>query len=90
MSNILNFNTNLLNLFQNKEFYGWDLPIQCSFRILKRKNMALFEEYKNNLDQIVRERANNWTIAIGLQRVDGLNVSDFLIHVARQEIEGKS
>ena len=51
--------------------------------------MALFEEHKNNLDQIVRERANNWTIAIGLQRVDGLNVSEFLIQVARQEIEGK-
>ena len=51
--------------------------------------MALFEEYKNNLDKIIRERANNWTIAIGLQRVVGLNVSDFLIQVARQEIEGK-
>lgn len=51
--------------------------------------MALFEEYKNNLDQIVRERANNQIIAIGLQRVDGLNVPDFLIQVARQEIEGK-
>jgi hypothetical protein len=48
--------------------------------------MALFEEYKNNLDQIVRERATNWAIAIGLQRVDSLNVSDFLIQVARQEI----
>ena len=59
------------------------------FRIFKRKNMALFEENKNNLDQIVRERANNWAIPIGLQRVDGLNVSDFLIQVARQEIEGK-
>ena len=51
--------------------------------------MAIFEEYKNNPDPIIRERANNWTIAIGLQRVDGLNVSDFLIQVARQEIEGK-
>ena len=51
--------------------------------------MVLFEEYKNHPDPIVRERANNWTIAIGLQRVDGLNVSDFLIQVARQEIEGK-
>ena len=51
--------------------------------------MALFEEYKNYLAQIVRERSNNWAIAIGLQRVDGLNVSDFLIQVARQEIEGK-
>ena len=51
--------------------------------------MVLFEEYKNHPDPIVRERANNWAIAIGLQRVDGLNVSDFLIQVARQEIEGK-
>ena|GEM_PF-1779270 len=51
--------------------------------------MALFEGYKNHPDPIVRERANNWAIAIGLQRVDGLNVSDFLIEVARQEIEGK-
>ena len=51
--------------------------------------MALFEEYKNHPDPIVRERANNWAIAIGLQRVDELQVSDFLIQVARQEIEGK-
>jgi hypothetical protein len=51
--------------------------------------MALFEEYKNHPDPIVRERVNNWTIAIGLQRVDGLSVSDFLIQVARMEIEGK-
>ena len=51
--------------------------------------MALFEEYKNHQDTFVKERASNWLIAIGLQRVDGLNVSDFLIQVARQEIEGK-
>ena len=51
--------------------------------------MALFEEYKNHPDESVRERATNWAIAIGLQCVDGLNVSDFLIQVARQEIEGK-
>lgn len=51
--------------------------------------MALFEEYKNHPDKFVRERANKWAIAIGLQRVNGLNVSDFLIQVARQEIEGK-
>ena len=51
--------------------------------------MALFEEYKNHQDPIVRERASNWAVAIGLQRVDRLNVSEFLIHVARQEIEGR-
>lgn len=51
--------------------------------------MGLFEEYKNHQDPFVRERASNWAVAIGLQRVDGLQVSDFLIQVARQEIEGK-
>ncbi|MBQ4519956.1 MAG: antitoxin VbhA family protein [Bacteroidaceae bacterium] len=51
--------------------------------------MVLFEEYKNHQDPFVMERANNWAIAIRLQCVDGLNVSGFLIQVARQEIEGK-
>ena len=51
--------------------------------------MALIEEYNNHPAPFVRERANNWAIAIGLQRVDGLDVSDFLIQVAHQEIEGK-
>lgn len=51
--------------------------------------MALFKEYKNHPDPFVRERANNWAIAIGLQRLDELQVSDFLIQVALKEIEGK-
>lgn len=41
--------------------------------------MALFEEYKNHPDPFVRERANNWAIAIGLQRVDGLMYLNVLI-----------
>ena len=52
--------------------------------------MPLFEEYKNYPDPFVRERANNWAIAIGLQYVDRLNVSDFLIQVARQKVEGNN
>ena len=51
--------------------------------------MALFEEYKNHPDPFVWERANNWAVTIGLQRVDGLSVSDFLILVARMETKGK-
>ena len=51
--------------------------------------MGLFEEYKNHPDKAVRERANNWGAAIGLQNVDGLSVSEFLIQLARQQIEGK-
>ena len=51
--------------------------------------MGLFEEYKNHPDKAVRERANNWSTAIGLQDVDGLNVSGVLIQLDRQQIEGK-
>lgn len=63
-------------------------PSRAFFVPFKEK-MALFEEYKNHPDESVRVKARNWAIAIGLQRVDGLNVSDFLVKVACQEIEGK-
>lgn len=51
--------------------------------------MGLFEEYKNHPDKAVRERANNWGAAIELQNVDGLSVSEFLIQLAQQQIEGE-
>ena len=51
--------------------------------------MGLFEEYKNHPDKAVRDRANNWGAAIGLQNVDGLSVSEFLIKLAQQQIEGE-
>ena len=51
--------------------------------------MELFDEYMNHPDKDVRDRANNWGSAIGLQNVDGLSVSEFLIQLARQQIEGK-
>ena len=51
--------------------------------------MGLFNEYKNHPDKDVRDRANNWGAAIGLQNVDGFSVSEFLIQLARQQIEGK-
>ena len=51
--------------------------------------MGLFDEYKKHPNKDVRERANNWGAAIGLQNVDGLSVSEFLIQLARQQIEGE-
>lgn len=36
-----------------------------------------------------KERAENWQIAIGLQDVDNLKVSQVLIELARRHIEGK-
>ena len=65
------------------------MAISHIFRNYIRKIMGLFEEYKNHPDKAVRERANNWGAAIGLQNVDGLSVSEFLIQLAQQQIEGE-
>ena len=69
------------------QLFVFFLCFSLKFVTFKRKNMVLFEKYKNHPDESIRERANNWAIVIGLQRVDGLNVSDFLIQV--EEIEEK-
>lgn len=36
-----------------------------------------------------RQRAENWRVAIGLQKVDGLETSEYLIDAARRNIEGE-
>ena len=51
--------------------------------------MNLFEEYLNNENLDKRERAKLWRTSIGLQAVDNLRVSNFLIKSARKHIEGK-
>ncbi len=51
--------------------------------------MGLFKEYKNHPNKDVRERANNRGASIGLQNVDGHNVSGFLIQLARQQVKGE-
>lgn len=48
--------------------------------------MTIFEEYLDHLDPKVRRRAIDWRCSIGLQDVDGLLVSDFLIEQARRNI----
>ena len=45
-------------------------------------------EYLTSSDPDKRQRAENWRFAIGLQRVDGLSVSPFLVELARKNIEG--
>ncbi len=47
-----------------------------------------FEKYIRATEPDVRERANAWRTAIGLQQVDGLTVSDYLRQTATQNIEG--
>lgn len=51
--------------------------------------MKLFEKYKESDDPQVRKRAYDWGTAIGLQAVDGLKVSDYLLQLARRNIEGE-
>ena len=46
-------------------------------------------EYKTVGDPGKQEKARNWDIAIGLQRVDGLTPSRYLYQVARDNIDGK-
>lgn len=51
--------------------------------------MNMFEEYLNNENLEKRERAKLWRTSIGLQAVDNLHVSNFLIETARKHIEGE-
>ncbi|MBP9999460.1 MAG: Fic family protein [Proteobacteria bacterium] len=46
-------------------------------------------EYKTVRDPSKKEKARNWDIAIGLQKVDGLQPSKYLYQVARDNIDGK-
>ena len=48
-----------------------------------------FDKYLNSGDPKKRERAEAWRVAIGLQAVDRLTVSDYLIDLARKNIEGE-
>ena len=48
-----------------------------------------FDNYYQARSASQRERAENWAVAIGLQRVDGLVPSEHLISVAKRHIEGQ-
>ncbi len=50
--------------------------------------MDSFEEYLRQGEPNKAEKAKVWKIAIGLQQVDGLKPSDYLILTAKQNIEG--
>ena len=48
-----------------------------------------FEEYLHVSEPHKQERAYNWRTAIGLQAVDGLQVSDYLRQTAKRNIDGE-
>lgn len=51
--------------------------------------MINFDEYIRQGDPQKREKGYAWQTAIGLQAVDGLKPSDYLIETARKDIEGE-
>lgn len=46
------------------------------------------EEYIRQGEPLQRERGEAWKVAIGLQQVDGLRTSEYLLDTARKHIEG--
>lgn len=55
----------------------------------EEQNYVNFDEYIKASKPHKRERAEAWRVAIGLQTVDGLQVSDYLIELAKKNIEGE-
>ena len=51
--------------------------------------MSIFDEYIHQSEVQKREKGYAWQTAIGLQAVDGLTPSDYLLDAARKEIEGE-
>ena len=67
------------------------LKIEASTRLGDGEvsGMDDFDEYLVAGEPDKRERAYGWATAIGLQDVDGLKVSDFLLKTAKRNIEGE-
>ena len=55
----------------------------------KNNQHSEFEQYLQQGEPERRERAEAWSIAIGLQDVDRLKTSPYLLDTAKQHIEGK-
>jgi len=55
----------------------------------KKPSELDFEEYIRQVEPAKREKSYAWSTAIGLQQVDGRTPSDYLLEVAKKNIEGK-
>ena len=50
--------------------------------------MGVFDEYIKGGNPSQKEKSRAWKTAIGLQDVDGLKPSEYLLDAAKQNIEG--
>ena len=55
----------------------------------QQQDFSSFDEYLRQGEPTQQEAASNWKTAIGLQAVDGLQPSAYLIDVAKRNIEGE-
>ena len=55
----------------------------------KKPSELDFEEYIRQVEPAKREKSYAWSTAIGLQQVDGLTPSDYLLEIAKKNIEGE-
>ena len=73
--------------------FTYPLSIQGrqSFQGYKVTNYTIqgLEEYIRQSEPDKRERGEVWRVAIGLQQVDGLTTSDYLVDTAKQHIDGE-
>lgn len=51
--------------------------------------MENYSEYLIQGEPSQRDRVRNWMAAIGLQDVDGLTPSDYMLETVRRDIEGE-
>ncbi len=52
-------------------------------------NKDPFKEYKESSNPEIAQKAYAWSTAIGLQAVDGLKTSEYLIEIAIKNIKGE-
>ena len=65
------------------------MHIFANITVGEAENMMDFDEYIRQDEPQKREKGYAWQTAIGLQAVDGLKPSDYLIETARKDIEGE-
>lgn len=56
---------------------------------MSHNTVSPFDKFKNDPDPKKREKAWAWSTGIGLQDVDGLSVSPYLVELAIRNIEGE-
>ena len=56
---------------------------------VSRQWQSELEEYIRTGEPSAKEKSVAWKTAIGLQQVDGLNTSAYLLDTAKEHIEGK-